>query len=49
MTDTRLPEQSFGPYSFNEMRKELMVFADMSSLDARTMVLDAFVKGEVSV
>jgi hypothetical protein len=42
---SRLPDQTFGPYSFMDARGQLIVSALLSAPDARNLILDAYANG----
>ena len=43
-----LPGQTFGPYGFAETWRDLTVSADLSNVDARNLVLDAWTDGSAT-
>ena len=43
-----LPGQTFGPFDFAEMGRDLRVSALLSPIQARNLVLDAHEKGEAT-
>jgi hypothetical protein len=45
---SRLPGQSFGPWSFAETIRDLTVSALLEPLQARDLVMDAAVKGSAT-
>jgi hypothetical protein len=46
---SKLPDETFGPYSFVDVIQDLKVSALLSPVDARNLVMDAAVNGSATM